>query len=219
MAQMGYSMGETTEWVSLGEAAKILGVHAATVRNWADRGELPFRRTPGGHRRFRRIDLLQWAASQHSAQPAEAQIIVQSAMGRILMEMMDEGQLTDQRWYTKLSRDARELLRSKVRRLMDALMYHLAETGNNNNSAPAAAVDVGQDYAEMMQSYGLKLIETVRGFSFFHHFVIDAVIQLSETSSPRSPSEWGDLLRQVYTFTDVVLLTIIEFYQANEHGQ
>jgi excisionase family DNA binding protein len=213
---MGWRMSETTEWVSLGEAAKILGVHPATVRNWADRGELPFRRTPGGHRRFRRLDLLQWAASQNSAQPAEAQIIVQSAMGRILMEMMDEGQLGGQAWYAKLSYEARESLRSKVRRLLDALMYHLASnTGGNHNTPPGTAIDVGKDYAAMMRSQGLKLTDTVRGFAFIHHFVIDSVIQLSETASPRSPSEWGELLRQVYTFTDAVLLSVIEHYQAN----
>lgn len=39
---------ETTTWVSLSEAAKILGVHPATVRNWADQGHLPSQRTPGG---------------------------------------------------------------------------------------------------------------------------------------------------------------------------
>ncbi|MBN1283836.1 MAG: helix-turn-helix domain-containing protein [Anaerolineae bacterium] len=210
-------MTDTTEWVSLGEAAKILGVHPATVRNWADRGELPFRRTPGGHRRFRRLDLLQWAASQHSTQPAEAQIIVQSAMGRILMEMMDEGQLSSQGWYAKLSRDARETLRSKVRRLMDALLYHLASTtSSNHGSSPSTAVEVGYDYAALMQKYGLSLVDAVRGFAFFHHFVIDAVIQLSETTSPRSASEWGDLLRQVYTFTDEVLLAVIERYERNK---
>src|SRR4051794_2998670 len=37
-------------WVGLSEAAKILGAHPATVRSWADRGELPSQRTPGGHR-------------------------------------------------------------------------------------------------------------------------------------------------------------------------
>ena len=208
-------MSETIEWVSLGEAAKVLGVHPATVRNWADRGELPFRRTPGGHRRFRRIDLLQWAASQHSTQPAEAQIIIQSAMGRILIEMMDEGQLSKQVWYAKLGHEAREKLRSKVRSLLDALMHHLANSPSNNASPPSTAAEVGHEYASMLRLHGLSLAETVRGFSFFHHFVIDAVIQLSETTNPRSISEWGEMLRHVYTFTDEVLLAIIELYENN----
>jgi excisionase family DNA binding protein len=45
------------EWLSLREAADMLGIHPATVRQWADRNELPSRRTSGGHRRFRRSDI------------------------------------------------------------------------------------------------------------------------------------------------------------------
>lgn len=39
------------------EAAKLLGVSAATVKRWSDDGVLTTVRTPGGHRRFRRADL------------------------------------------------------------------------------------------------------------------------------------------------------------------
>ena len=45
------------EWLSLRQVADMLGMHPATVRLWADRNELPSRRTNGGHRRFRRTDI------------------------------------------------------------------------------------------------------------------------------------------------------------------
>lgn len=45
-------MSDSSEWVSLRQAADMLGVHPATVRNWADKGDIMSRRTPGGHRRF-----------------------------------------------------------------------------------------------------------------------------------------------------------------------
>src|SRR2546426_9679846 len=56
----GYSMTSIQtedEWLSLSEAAELLGMHPATVRLWADRNELPSRRTNGGHPRFRRTDI------------------------------------------------------------------------------------------------------------------------------------------------------------------
>jgi excisionase family DNA binding protein len=41
------------------EVADILGVSATTVRRWARTGALePSVRTPGGHRRYRRADIL-----------------------------------------------------------------------------------------------------------------------------------------------------------------
>lgn len=47
--------------LSAAEAGYILGVHPSTVNRAADAGELPCRRTPGGHRRFRRTDVETYA--------------------------------------------------------------------------------------------------------------------------------------------------------------
>ena len=46
----------TKDWISLKEAADIVGVHPSPIRLWSDKGILPVHRTPGGHRRFRRAD-------------------------------------------------------------------------------------------------------------------------------------------------------------------
>ncbi|MFL5274503.1 MAG: MerR family transcriptional regulator [Anaeromyxobacteraceae bacterium] len=48
-----------TEDLTSAEAADLLRVSAATVKRWADDGWLPSRRTRGGHRRFRRADVLE----------------------------------------------------------------------------------------------------------------------------------------------------------------
>ncbi len=45
------------DWLTLGEAAKYLGVAQSTIRKWCDSGRLPAFYTPGGHRRLRRFDL------------------------------------------------------------------------------------------------------------------------------------------------------------------
>ena len=45
------------EWLTLGQAAKYLGVAQSTIRKWSDLGRVPAFYTPGGHRRYRRSDL------------------------------------------------------------------------------------------------------------------------------------------------------------------
>jgi excisionase family DNA binding protein len=45
------------EWLTLGQAAKYLGVAQSTIRKWSDQGRVPAFYTPGGHRRYRRGDL------------------------------------------------------------------------------------------------------------------------------------------------------------------
>ena len=48
---------EVENWLPLGQAANRLGVHPTTLRRWADKGDIPFFLTPGGHRRFAVSDL------------------------------------------------------------------------------------------------------------------------------------------------------------------
>jgi len=46
-----------SDWLTLGQAAKYLGVAQSTIRKWSDQKKLPAFYTPGGHRRYRRSDL------------------------------------------------------------------------------------------------------------------------------------------------------------------
>ena len=48
---------DDTDWLTLGQAARYLGVAQGTIRKWADQARVPAFYTPGGHRRFRRADL------------------------------------------------------------------------------------------------------------------------------------------------------------------
>jgi excisionase family DNA binding protein len=49
--------GSEPDWLTLGQAAKYLGVAQSTIRKWSDQGRVPAFYTPGGHRRYRRSDL------------------------------------------------------------------------------------------------------------------------------------------------------------------
>jgi DNA repair protein RadD len=53
--------------LKIGEAARYLGVSAASVRLWSNRGLLPAYRTPGGQRRFDRADLDSFIHSMRDA--------------------------------------------------------------------------------------------------------------------------------------------------------
>jgi excisionase family DNA binding protein len=48
---------DDSEWLTLGQAARVLGVAQSTIRKWSDAGRVPAFYTPGGHRRYRRADL------------------------------------------------------------------------------------------------------------------------------------------------------------------
>jgi excisionase family DNA binding protein len=45
------------DWLTLGQAARYLGVAQSTIRKWSDSGRVRAFKTPGRHRRYRRDDL------------------------------------------------------------------------------------------------------------------------------------------------------------------
>lgn len=207
------SKNESTEWVSLRKAADILGVHPATVRNWSDKGELPTRRTPGGHRRFNKDDLMRYAQSQGELQPMELQVIIQNALGSTRMHMSEDN-LEEVPWYAAMSDTARMQMRKQGRTVLESLRSYLAHDAPNEELTKA--IRLGKEYAQFLHDDGLTLPQATRGFFYFSDFVINSILTWSELSQPRSSSEWGNLLRQVNSFIHTMLLSIIEYYEDEE---
>jgi excisionase family DNA binding protein len=50
-------MPRSSKFMNVGQAATYLGVSAASLRNWSNRGLVPVYRTPGGQRRYDATDL------------------------------------------------------------------------------------------------------------------------------------------------------------------
>lgn len=197
------------EWVSLRKAADILGVHPATVRNWADRGELTARRTPGGHRRFNREELLRYAQSQGELQPMEVQVIIQNALGSTRLNVGQDN-LQDAPWYAEMSQSTRTTMRTEGRAVLDAIRRYLG--AGAPDAMLSEAIMFGQRYAKILIEDGLTLPQATRGFFYFSDFLVNSIITWTELSQPRSSTEWANLLRQVNTFIHSMLLSIIEYY-------
>src|SRR3712207_1844762 len=64
------------DWLTLGEAARYLGVAQSTIRKWSDSGRLAAFYTPGGHRRFRRGDLDSFLGSSRGAGRARPLVLI-----------------------------------------------------------------------------------------------------------------------------------------------
>jgi len=201
---------DTSEWVSLRKAADILGVHPATVRNWADKGELVSRRTPGGHRRFRRADLMEYAQDQDELQPVELQVIIQNALGQTRMEVGD-GTLEHVAWYAGMSESTRAAMRTRGRDLLEALRHYLSNGARDDDLAHA--IRMGKEYAAELTDDGLTLPQAVRGFFYFGEFVFNSILTWSEVTPPRNAPEWASLLRNVNNFMNTMLLSMVEYYE------
>lgn len=73
------ALGAAPEWLTLGQAAKYLGVAHSTMRKWSDQGRVSAFYTPGGHRRYKLADLdrfLDRSGRAGSAAPAGPLVLI-----------------------------------------------------------------------------------------------------------------------------------------------
>lgn len=203
--------GISSNWLTLSEVAEWLGVHSSTVRNWADKGLLPSHRTQGGHRRFHREELDLWAKSQRiRPSKAEATQVVKSALAYTRLQI-SEGALESQVWYKKLDRAAREEYARGGRRLMQGLNKFIV---SDQKVGQAEARAMGYDYANLGRRHELDFLEATRAFLFFRNALQEALLDSYEQAAIRSAQAWGDMARKMDAFTDQVLLSLLETYQA-----
>lgn len=200
-------------WMTLSEVAEWLGIHASTVRHWADRGYLPSHRTQGGHRRFQRSELELWAKAQRM-QPTrvEADELVQSALAYTRLQI-SEGALASQAWYQKLDAVARSEYARSGRKLLQGLTKFIA---SNEELGQAEARAMGYDYANLGRRHGLDAVEATRAFLFFRNALLEALLASYEGAAIRSAQAWADMARKMDAFTSQVLLSLLETYQALE---
>jgi excisionase family DNA binding protein len=194
------------EWLSLHEAAALLGVHPGTVRSWADKGQLPVYRTRGGHRRFKRAEVELWASTARGGDVIDPASVVQAALRSIRMKV-SEGQLSEEPWYARLDEEARQQYRESARPLFQGLMRYIAAGGEEEARA------VGYEYARRAQRYGLHAAEAARAFLFFRDALLNSVIEVYQVANVPSGRAWGEMLRGVNAYTDLILMHLLETFE------
>jgi excisionase family DNA binding protein len=112
------------EWLTLGQAAKYLGVAQSTMRKWSDLGRVSAFYTPGGHRRYRRSDLDQFLDRSGPSSTASS-----STRGPLVLIVDDD-----------------ERLREYVRVNLEAEGYFVREAG----SAEEALSALGQESPDLI---------------------------------------------------------------------
>jgi excisionase family DNA binding protein len=199
------------DWLSLRQVADMLGMHPATVRLWADRNELPSRRTNGGHRRFRRADIE--ARLRQEAEPKShpaAQLLVQSVLGRVRFAFTD-GTLNTLPWYQHFNETARDAYRKLGRRMLELLLHALTES-TFSDELRREAVQLGKEYGSITCTSHVPVADAVRAFLYFRDIVDDSMLQLAEVRGTRDHPDipWAESLRQIQALTNEVLPALIE---------
>jgi excisionase family DNA binding protein len=202
------------DWLSLSEVAEILGVHPSTVRSWADHGKLPVHRTQGGHRRFKRSEVELCMESNHASRMDAMAEVVQNVLRQTRVQI-SEGRLEEEAWYQKLDGEARGQYRQSGRYLLQGLIMALAASSEAASaSANAEARALAYEYASRGKRFGLTCSEATHAFLFFRNLLIDSMFTVYEHAAIHSPSAWSEMFRRINAFTDQILVSLLETYEA-----
>lgn len=205
----------TEDWLSLSDAANLLGVHPSTVRLWSDKGILPVHKTQGGHRRYKRGEILLWAESTSKSREEafEPENMMQEVVKNVRMQI-SEGRLQEESWYQKLDDEARTQYRMSARSLFQGLMTYVA---TNGREAESEAYAIGYEYASRARRYNLSYVDAAKAFLFFRDTLVESVIKVySEANIPARRAT--EMYSQIHAFTDDILISLLETYSKLENA-
>lgn len=226
--------------LTLSEAAERLGVHPATVRRWADKGEIEVRTTAGGHRRFPESAVVRLAgggpgtvappAAMHPARGtaggpvgsvadrlaagdrAEATKSMESQAISVTRSEMRHH--VDERWMSQLSDEEREEKRMLGRRLVGLMMQYLAREDGDGQEILAEARAIGRLYARTSMQSGMELADALKATMFFRDNLVESAI-LTPEAAKSDPDASTRVYRRINEFLNAVQLAVAEVYDAH----
>ncbi len=203
-----------SQWVSLTKAAARLNVHPATLRRWADDGQIACMLTPGGHRRFLPEDLDRFEAERRQIRrPAPiATVWAQEALNRTRRDVAKRPD--NQQWMTQIDSSLREKHRLLGQQLLGLTLQFVSaeENSANDEALLEQARTLGRAYGEIGQSTDMPLTDALQATLFFRDRLMEVALQLPQTTKV-SPEANLKLMRRITTLLNVVQLALAEVYE------
>lgn len=200
------------EWLTLSEAAQLLGVHPTTLRRWADNGDIPVKFTPGGHRRFLRAELLTHLV------PRSNLIALGGRAGRAWQDfaLVETRQRLEQTprpsWLAAFDQRQPEEERELGRRLIGLIMQHISAPDEDRHLL-IEAKGIAARYAQNCRENGLSAAEGLEATTFFRDAMTEVALQMPQIADLEEDAQLR-LLRKLNQVFNVVQISFIDYYES-----
>jgi len=155
-------------------------------------------RTPGGHRRFCREDVLSLTHQASEGPETESKASTEGLALRRIRRRLSHEDVARQSWYLSVEEEGRDRMRLFGRRLLSLLLQD-AQPRRRHQETLDEALMLGHEYGAEMADRGVSLKDTTEAFIFFRTMVLDS-------ANSRS-------YMQITEIADRVLIGILESYQ------
>lgn len=207
--------------LTLGQAARMLGVDPDTLRRWADAGKIDVFTTPGGHRRFPRA-----AIEAIGARP-RARRLPLAGLGeppdRVAAELRrrvrsDLSALSEQEWHARLDERSIEWFRDRGRRMGDLLLGYLdTQQRAGRSQLVGQAEALGREYGVMSARRRLSIGEATQAFLFFRARFMAAVASVARRRG-LDAARTSSLFEEADRALDGVIVALVEGHRAAAGG-
>lgn len=199
------------EWLPLGKAAALLGVHTMTLRRWSDSGRFPYYRTPGGHRRFALADIEAYTAQQNN-QRLPRPVAPAWANTALIQTRQQVARHSHTAWMEHIHDEAlRDEYRQMGRQMLGLLLQYVASDAPDEAFIEEAS-KIGRRQAEYGLRAGLSLSSLLEATLFFRDILIESSLQMAP-AGPNQAETNLRLLRRVNHLLNRVQLAVAEAYE------
>jgi excisionase family DNA binding protein len=198
------------ELLSLSDAAALLGVHPATLRRWADQGDVLVMVTPGGHRRFPRTEIERLMGVEAHAEDEEqlAGHLVDRALARTRVHLPEQAGAG---WVAGFDAGERREKRETGRRLLELLRLSLAAEEGEQAAILEEVRGIGQAYAADAHARALALTDVLRAITFFRDQTTESVLAADAVATDSQAGRRA--IQRVNVFFNAVLLAVADAFE------
>ena len=202
------SAAGTNDWISLGPAARLLGVSEVTLRHWADAGRVRSYRTIGAHRRFSRADLV-GLMRDRQGQPPTREDLEDRTLQRLRRRFRNP-RVADRLEGEPKRDEERSRLRVLGRRVVELVLRSRSDRRKRADAYEEARF-IGHEYGAETERAGMSASQAIESFLFHRSALVDTVRTLAPADASRDATL--DLWRDIAELTDAILMALVQSYE------
>ncbi len=162
--------------VSISEASHVLGVSEAALRQWTDEGKIKAFITPGGHRRYSRVELKKFTGSQMKMLGIKDLVFELEDTTPTHRELARTS-LNTTSWYGQLNEESQETLAHQGRFLLNLIIKYVTEPAKREETVRQTR-NIGREMGELLALLGLPLTDSVEAFIVHRDPIMNAATHL-----------------------------------------
>jgi excisionase family DNA binding protein len=182
----------------------MLGVNAATLRQWTAVGKLRVYRTPGGHRRFSAAEIAALSKTEDFGEPDVANDVIAQLRSRY--RTLAHSPAAHQGWLAAIDDPVRRRFHDLGDQLLELLGQYLASpAARPRHRALERAREIGRQYGVLARSAAADAPRAVEAYLLFRRPVLD-VLSRSLLAHAELAPKLSHLMRDAERIMDEVLV-------------